>query len=300
VVLFGLVAFTSPKTGCGTYTKTKYPIVLAHGAAGFDSLLGVLDYWFGIPENLAADGATVYVTEVSQLNSAEVRGEQLIAQLEQIRAITGKPMVNLIGHSQGGLDVRYVAAVRPDLVASVTTIGTPHQGAEIADTLVADFVNGGFTQDVIATLGNAFGTVIGLLSGHSDPQDAIAGIQSLTTAGVAAFNASYPQGLPTTGCGAGPSTANGIRYYSWTGTGVLTNGADPFDGALGVASLFTHETNDGLVGRCSAHLGQVLRDDYFMNHLDEVNQITGLVSLLEANPISVFRAHANRLKTAGL
>jgi len=29
------------------------------------------------------------VTEVSQFNTPEVRGEQLIAQLEQIRAITG-------------------------------------------------------------------------------------------------------------------------------------------------------------------------------------------------------------------
>jgi triacylglycerol lipase len=300
LALVCLVALSSPKTGCGTYTKTQYPIVLAHGAAGFDSLLGVLDYWFGIPENLAADGAAVYVTEVSQLNSPQVRGEQLIAQLEEIRAITGKPRMNLIGHSQGGLDVRYVAAVRPDLVASVTTVGSPHKGAEIADTLVASFVAGGFSQDVLATLGNSLGTVIGLLSGHSDPQDAIAGIQSLTTSGCAAFNATYPQAVPTTACGNGASTVNGIRYYSWTGTGVLTNGADVFDGALGVASLFTHDANDGLVGRCSAHLGQVLRDDYFMNHLDEVNQITALVSLFETNPVSVFRTHANRLKTAGL
>src|SRR2546429_2157498 len=148
----GIVAFTSPKTGCGTYTKTQYPIVLAHGAAGFDSLLGVVDYWNGIPESLALDGAWVFVTEVSSFNTSEVRGEQLITQLEQIRAITGKPKVNLIGHSQGGFDVRYVAAVRPDLVASVTTIGTPHRGAQIADYLDANFLNGGFTQEVIANL----------------------------------------------------------------------------------------------------------------------------------------------------
>ena len=291
----GFVAFTSPKTGCGTYTKTQYPIVLAHGAAGFDSLFDILDYWFGIPEDLAAGGAKVFVTEVSQFNTPEVRGEQLIAQLEEIRAITGKAKVNLIGHSQGGFDVRYVAAVRPDLVASVTTIGTPHRGDE-----VANFLNGGFTQDVIGNFANTLGTVIGLLSGSSNPQDAIAGIRSLTSAGVAAFNASYPQGLPATACGAGNAVVNGIRYYSWTGTGVLTNSGDLFDGALGVASLFTSEANDGLVGRCSAHLGQVIRDDYFFNHLDEVNQITALVSAFETNPLVVFRTHANRLKNAGL
>src|SRR5205823_2947851 len=87
--------------------------------------------------DLAAGGAKVFVTEVSQFNTPEVRGEQLIAQLEQIRAITGKPKVNLIGHSQGGFDVRYVAAVRPDLVASVTTIGTPHRGTQIRSDLAA-------------------------------------------------------------------------------------------------------------------------------------------------------------------
>src|SRR5690554_1647521 len=42
------------------YTKTKYPIVLTHGMLGFDSILGV-DYWYGIPQALRKDGATVYI-----------------------------------------------------------------------------------------------------------------------------------------------------------------------------------------------------------------------------------------------
>ena len=28
-----------------TYTQTKNPIVLVHGLLGFDSILGVYDYW---------------------------------------------------------------------------------------------------------------------------------------------------------------------------------------------------------------------------------------------------------------
>src|ERR671923_1546738 len=96
LLVVALTAFSSPRTGCGTYAKTTYPIVLAHGAVGFDSLFGVLDYWGGIAENLAFNGARVFVTEVSALNSPEIRGEQLIAQLEEIRAITGKPRLNLI------------------------------------------------------------------------------------------------------------------------------------------------------------------------------------------------------------
>jgi len=283
-----------------TYTKTQYPIVLAHGMFGFDELFGVLDYWYGIESALEDGGARVFVTQVTPLTTPQARGEQLISQIETIRAITGKAKVNLIGHSQGGLDVRYVAAVRPDLVASVTTVGSPHKGAQLADFLVANFVNGSWTQAVITGLGNALGTAIGLLSGNDDPNDVIASLNSLTAAGLASYNAQYPAGVPTTSCGGGAASANGIRFYSWSGTGVLTNALDIGDPALGVTSLFYSESNDGLVGRCSSHFGTVIRDNYFMNHLDEVNQLLGLVSIFESNPTTVFRAHANRLKNAGL
>jgi triacylglycerol lipase len=221
-----------------TYTKTKYPIVLEHGLAGFDELFGVYEYWFGIPNALRDGGAAVFVTEVSQLNSTEARGEQLIDQIEQIVAITGKPKVNLIGHSHGGLDVRYVAAVRPDLVASVTSVGSPHKGAALADFLRANVSNGSFTETVVAFFADSLGTVLGLLSGHTNPQDAVGALDSLTSAGLATFNAHYPQGVPTTACGGGASTVNGIRYYSWSGTGVLTNALDVSDGALALSSLF--------------------------------------------------------------
>jgi len=283
-----------------TYTKTKYPIVLEHGLAGFDELFGVYDYWFGIVDELEDGGATVFTTTVSQFNSTEARGEQLIDQIEVITAITGKPKVNLIGHSHGGLDVRYVAAVRPDLVASVSSVATPHKGAALADYLRANVQNGSFTEGVVAYFANALGTVIGLLTGHTNPQDAIAALDSLTSAGLATFNAHYPQGVPATACGQGAATVNGIKYYSWSGTGVLTNALDVSDAALGLTSLFYPEANDGLVGKCSSHLGTVIRDNYFQNHLDEVNQVIGLVSIFESNPTTLFRAHANRLKTAGL
>jgi triacylglycerol lipase len=284
------------------YTKTKYPIVLAHGMAGFDELFGVYEYWYGIPDELTDDGATVYVTTVSQFNATELRGEQLIDQLEEIRAITGKPNqeFNLIGHSHGGLDVRYVASVRPDLVASVTSVGSPHKGADLADFLRDNVEGGSFGEAVLSSFADLLGTVLGLLTGTSDPQDSIAALDSLTSAGTAAFNAQHPEGVPTSSCGEGAASVGGIRYYSWSGTGVLTNVLDVGDAALGLTSLFYSGANDGLVGRCSSHLGDVIRDDYFMNHLDEVNQVLGLVSWFESSPPSVFRSHANRLKNAGL
>ena len=283
-----------------SYTKTKYPIVLAHGMAGFDSLFGVYEYWYGIPSALRDGGARVYVTKVSQFNSTEARGEQLLAQVRQILAITGARKVNLVGHSHGGLDVRYVAAVRPDLVASVTTVGSPHKGAELADFLRDNVVEGSITEGALAFFANSLGTVLGLLTGSTNPQDAVAALESLSSPGMAAFNARYPQGVPASACGEGAYTVNGVRYYSWSGTGILTNALDVSDAAMGLTSLFYDESNDGLVGRCSSHLGDVIRDNYFHNHLDEVNQVLGLTGLLESSPTAIFRAHANRLKNAGL
>ncbi len=282
------------------YTKTKYPIVLAHGMAGFDSLFGVYEYWYGIPSALDDGGARVFVTNVSQFNSTEARGEQLLAQVQQIVAITGKPKVNLIGHSHGGLDVRYVAAVRPDLVASVTTVGSPHKGADLANFLRDNVSQGSITEGALAFFAESLGTVLGLLTGSSNPQNAVAALESLSSSGMATFNAHYPQGVPSSACGEGAASVNGVRYYSWSGTGVLTNALDVSDAAMGLTSLFYGESNDGLVGRCSSHLGDVIRDNYFHNHLDEVNQILGLTSWFESNPTSLFRAHANRLKNKGL
>ena len=282
------------------YTETRYPIVLAHGMAGFDALFGVYEYWYGIPAALRDGGAEVFVTEVSQFNQTEMRGEQLLAQVEEIVAITGQPKVHLIGHSHGGLDVRYVASVRPDLVASVTTVGSPHKGADLASYLRSNVSNGSFTESVLSFFANSLGTLLGLLSGTSNPQDAIAALDSLSSAGASAFNATYPAGLPATACGEGPSVVGGIRYYSWSGTRTLTNLLDVSDASLGLSSLVYSEDNDGLVGHCSSHLGDVLRDDYRQNHLDEVNQVFGLVYLFSSNPTSIYRAHANRLRNLGL
>jgi triacylglycerol lipase len=283
-----------------SYTKTKYPIVLAHGLFGFDQLFGVIDYFFGIPDALTDGGARVFVTQVSAANSSDVRGEQLLAQVEQIVAITGSPKVNLIGHSQGALDVRYVAGVRPDLVASASTVGGVNKGAELADFLQANLQGGSFTQAAVAALGNFLAEIIELLSGSSDPADSAAALAQLSTAGTAAFNARFPGGVPATSCGSGAASANGVRYYSWSGTGVLTNALDISDPLLALTSTFYHEASDGLVGRCRSHLGTVIRDNYFQNHLDEVNQIAGLVSIFEADPRTLFRDQANRLKNAGL
>lgn len=284
-----------------TYTKTRYPIVLVHGLLGFDSLLGVYDYWYGVPAELRSGGAKVYVANVSSSNFSEVRGEQLIRDLETLRAIHGHSKFNLIGHSHGGPTIRYVASVRPDLVASITSVGSPHKGSKVADGLNSVAPPGSPLRPIMAGFVNALSVFIEFLSGDNDPQNALGALASLSSSGAATFNGLHPQGMPASSCGNGASVVNGVRYYSWGGTSVLTNIFDASDGMLGASSLFFGlEQNDGLVGKCSSHLGVVLRDDYPWNHLDEVNQIFGMRGLFTSNPVSVVRAHANRLKTAGL
>ena len=282
------------------YTETQYPIVLAHGMSGFDSLFGVIDYWPGIPQALEQDGAQVFVTEVSQFNDTAVRGQLLLDQVEEIVALTGAGKVNLIGHSHGGLDVRWVAAQRPDLVASVTTVGSPHKGAELADVVRGVLQEGSLGETVLAGLAGGLGSLLALLSGTSNPQDPVAALEALTSDGAATFNAAYPQGLPASACGEGEAVVDGVHYFSWSGTRALTNVFDVSDAMLGITSLVYSEDNDGLVGHCSAHLGTVIRDDYHQNHLDEVNLVFGMVDWWSVNPKTLYRQHANRLKNLGL
>ncbi|MBA1275126.1 lipase family alpha/beta hydrolase [Stutzerimonas azotifigens] len=291
---------SAPLHAATGYTATQYPIVLGHGMLGFDNLLGV-DYWYGIPRALRSGGAQVYVTEVSQLNTSEVRGEELLAQVEEIVAISGKPKVNLIGHSHGGPTVRYVAAVRPELVASVTSVGAPHKGSDVAD-LLRRIPEGSASEAIVSGIVNGMGALIHFLTGSpsTNPQNSLGSLESLNSEGAARFNAKFPQGVPRSTCGEGDYQVNGVRYYSWSGTSPLTNPLDISDALTGAGSLAFSDANDGLVGRCSSRLGQVIRDNYRMNHLDEVNQTLGLTSLLETDPITVYRQHANRLKNAGL
>lgn len=295
-----VLSFLPVSSWAAGYTQTKYPIILVHGLFGFDNI-GSVDYFYDIPAALRADGAQVYVSQVSAANSTEVRGEQLLAYVKQVLAATGASKVNLIGHSHGGPTARYVASVAPELVASVTTVGAPNKGSAVADILRNVAPSGSFTEDVIASVVNGFAGLIALLSGDSSPQNSAAALDSLTTAGMATFNQTHPEGVPTTACGEGAYQVNGVRYFSWSGASIFTNLLDASDSYLGQTALaFGFTKNDGLVSRCSSHLGQVIRDDYSMNHLDEVNQLIGLVNIFETNPKTVYRQQANRLKNLGL
>lgn len=299
-ILFAIAALPAPSWATG-YTQTRYPIVLVHGLFGFDNI-GPVEYWYGIPGALRHDGARVYVAQVSASNSTEVRGEQLLTQVKQILAATGAAKVNLIGHSHGGPTARYVASVRPDLVASVTSVGGVNKGSKVADILIGIAPDGSLSNAVLASITNGLSQLISFLSGSPNlPQNANAANVSLSTAGSLKFNAAHPEGIPTTACGEGAYQVNGVRYFSWSGAKPYTNVLDIVDPALALTSLaFGSAKNDGLVASCSSHLGRVIRDDYGMNHLDEVNQTIGLVNIFETSPVTLYRQQANRLKNLGL
>ncbi len=284
---------------CKAY-KTQYPIVLVHGVAGFSSVLGV-DYFYGVADALEDRGATVYAPNVTAIEDAYVRGEQLIDYLDDLKAVTGKQKFNLMGHSLGGPTIRYVAGVRPDLVASVTTISGANGGSEFADILRGAVPEGSTLEGVIETALNLLGAVIDTLSGNSEySQDAIDSVAFLTTQGADEFNALFPDGKPTSECGNGDSIVNGIRYYSWGGDTEFTNIFDISDPFLVFTGAFFEGANDGLVGRCAQHWGKSLGNTYNMNHLDTVNLFFGIHHLFETDPLTLYKNHATRLKNKGL
>jgi triacylglycerol lipase len=290
---------------------TRYPLVLVPGMLGFIRLV-LYPYWYGIVEALRRGGAVVVAVKVSPLHSSEVRGEQLLARIEEILRETGAQKVNLIGHSQGALTARYAAALRPDLVASVTSVAGTNHGSELADYLQDHYPADSAKGRLLSALLRLINALMSLLDtgyhGPKLPVDIRASHVSLTTAGVALFNERYPQGLPQTWGGQGPEEVNGVRYYSWSGTlqpGKTDRGRNLFDGTNRSCRLFARTfvreagQCDGMVGRYSSHLGTVIRDDYPLDHFDVVNQSLGLVGR-GAEPIRLFVEHAQRLKDAGV
>jgi triacylglycerol lipase len=324
-----------PTAPVDDYAATRYPIILVHGLSGSDKLLGVLDYWYGIQSDLERHGATVFIANVTAFQAddgPEGRGEQLVAYIKRVLAVTGAAKVNLIGHSQGGLTVRYAAAVAPQYVASVTTVGTPHRGSEFAD-LVQGMLTldpSGFSLALTAQFANIMGYVMG--SGRHANQDAVIALKELTTDEASRFNRRYPSaglGAPgTCSSGAPEETVGGYRHllYSWSGSAI-----QPYTKIAGVAvgrdmsivplvdpAIYVDPStldmleigtlmlnldsgvNDGLVSVCSSLFGDVVSTRYRWNHLDEVNQFMGILGAYAEDPVAVFRAHANRLKLKGV
>ncbi|KAJ3022096.1 hypothetical protein HKX48_007029 [Thoreauomyces humboldtii] len=120
------------------YKAPRDPVVLCHGLFGFDQIavpaLGLqIQYWNGIAEALRDIGCKVHVSRVGTVAALKTRAHQLRGFLED--RMEGQ-QVNLVAHSMGGLDCRYVISHLPSdkfHINSLTTVATPHRGSPFMD-----------------------------------------------------------------------------------------------------------------------------------------------------------------------
>jgi len=167
--------------------KKNHPLILAHGITRPDYLIDFIvrklnlndyshvfdkfHYFKGIASYLKQHDFEVYHTSVSFAADVETRAKDLTQEVQKILAATGHEKVHIIGHSMGGLDARHMIVNHgmAEKVASVTTLGTPHLGASVADW----FIENGRWNRIFSALGKVIN---------------LAGFKDLTTAACRAFN----------------------------------------------------------------------------------------------------------------
>ena len=254
---------------------TRYPIVLIHGFLGLDNYFGLLDYWHDMIPAMRARGTEVFNTAADPINSSQVRSAQHWEQIDGFRTTTGARRVNLIAHSQGGLDSRIIASPggldHGDRIASITTIATPHGGVEIP-----------------------------LLELISDLANAIFAFPDFSQRTAAEFNAQYVDSPQT-------------RYWSWsfrTCASIdiicrVNSGGEVVDSLLSVfhalVILGGGGDNDGLVSVSSARWGEHLGTRW-ADHMDEIGQIADPRPPLHTEPFrhrDFYQAEIDRLIAAG-
>jgi triacylglycerol lipase len=267
------------------YDAPKHPVVLAHGLLGFDELrlagkwLPGVQYWRGIREALQNAGVEVITTTVPTTGSIRDRAEALH---EQIRDKAHGKDVNIIAHSMGGLDARWlISRIQPAefKVMSLTTIATPHRGSSAADMLFRDIGQDNINHlyKILARLKIDTGAFAQLTRGYIMDK----------------FN---------------PVTANDpeVRYFSY--------GAAAQPHILSVFRL-PHDLmeviegpNDGLVSVASSHWGEYKGTLMNVTHLDLINWTNRLKRLATRmslvtenfNAVAFYLAIADTLAKEGL
>jgi triacylglycerol lipase len=289
--------------------SAPYPIVLMHGMSGFGQLevgpVGIT-YFDGVVEDLTKRGESVFVTIVPPYDTSEARAAALATQIDDILKRTGKAKVNLVAHSQGGMDARVITSPQGlgygDRIASVTTIATPHRGSKVADAVlgllqyvpadVIDSVSGDFLKLIEKT---AFALQS---DAHLRQQVVEISEHYMTTV----FNPKYQD-------------APGVLYTSYagrtnlrTGIGVCDDGkydndplsVDATQLALAPLAVFLEEgklkVNDGLVTVESAKWG-TFQQCVPADHLKEVGQLAPAASTFDH--LQLFRDIVARVRSAG-
>ncbi len=177
--------------------STKYPVVLVHG-------MMVKDFSFwpafrGITDFLRKQNVTVYASNQDGLGTVANNAAQLKEEILSILAKEGCDKVNLIAHSKGGLDARFMISQlgMEDHVVSLTTLSTPHHGSGLSAKLLTMPL---FMAKTIAFFMNTFYALLG------DRQPDILRLgQELTTQAMEDFNQAVPN-------------ADSVYYQSFSST----------------------------------------------------------------------------------
>ena len=246
----------TPAERAGVAEKaTKHPIVFHHGFMG-SSKVGS---YGPIRDRLALRGFKTYLSDVSPANSIAIRGAQLAIEIDQILKDSGAAKVNIVAHSMGGLDVRYVISTLKygDRIASLVTISTPHFGTPLADKALD---RGPKSQAMMAALVNMMGSAI---AGTEEAKntDALAAAHDLTVDFVTnTFNPANRDDArvyyQSWGALSGPGSGDTLKTLMLPGWLMLTASAGP---------------NDGVVPTASAHWGDY-KSDLIADHLDLIGQ----------------------------
>ena len=117
--------------------KTQYPVVLVHGMMAKDFRLWRA--FRGISDFLRKEGVTVYVTNQDGVGGIVTNARQLRDEILEILKKEHCEKVNIVAHSKGGLDARYMITHlgMEGHVASLTTLSTPHHGSGLSGKLLA-------------------------------------------------------------------------------------------------------------------------------------------------------------------
>ncbi len=162
--------------------KTKYPLVMIHGVFFRDSKK--FNYWGRIPEELTKNGAEIFYGNHESASPVRKSGEELALRIKEILKETGAEKVNIIAHSKGGLDCRYMISRcgMENYIASLTTINTPHRGCEFAEYLLDERMPEKTKEAIAFTYNNAL-----KMLGDKDP-DLVSAVTDLTKTACTALN----------------------------------------------------------------------------------------------------------------
>ncbi len=147
---------------------------------------GKICYWGRIPEVLRKYGADVYFGCQDANASVESNCRILKTSLENVLAETGAEKVNIIAHSKGGIEARYLISSMGmgRCTASLTTLSTPHRGSRTMDKFMK------FPKFLLIAGSRVFDFFQGL-GGDKNP-DTYRCLEQLTTVFMESFNSQNP------------------------------------------------------------------------------------------------------------